>query len=353
MRTIKREIVSALIFSSDNKLLMVKKDHIAGGVYVDCWHLPGGGIEEGETKEQALTREIIEEVGIDISQYEKELMDDKGRGESKKTLRDTNEKVLAKMHFNVYKIVIKDKPNDKISVKLNDELENFEWFDLNDLKTAKLTPPSVTLFKKIGFLDKTKMENEIISNKPLDDLGIFLEHVDSLQKSSFLKFIVAKPKISFTIGYTEGKGTNYTESWPKEEDIKSFIVDFCQIYLTKKQPANFLHICNLLEKSLKDEESKKSMRSYRKIYNEILNKNKLIGIHEDGKEKRPDRILEEWIMGYYRHDDKEYRSNIQRWELLGGGMYKFMFINVLINLLNPIFGITRIIKSDQNLFEDK
>lgn len=43
------------------------KDVNKGGVYTDCWHIPGGGIEEGEDKNSALMREVKEETGIDIS----------------------------------------------------------------------------------------------------------------------------------------------------------------------------------------------------------------------------------------------------------------------------------------------
>jgi len=59
MKTIRRIIVSALIFSKDNKILMGKKNLNGGGVYVDCWHLPGGGINENEDKIEALIREEI------------------------------------------------------------------------------------------------------------------------------------------------------------------------------------------------------------------------------------------------------------------------------------------------------
>lgn len=87
MRKIKRDIVAALIFSKDNKLFQGMKDPEHGGVYSDCWHIPGGGIDEGEDKEKALIREIKEETGIDISNYIIELIDDKGMGESIKKIK--------------------------------------------------------------------------------------------------------------------------------------------------------------------------------------------------------------------------------------------------------------------------
>jgi 8-oxo-dGTP pyrophosphatase MutT (NUDIX family) len=152
MRTINREIVSALIFSKDSKLFQGMKAEGKGGVYSDCWHIPGGGVDEGEDKITALIREIKEETGIDISLYKIELVDNFGKGESEKILKDTEEKVLCKMNFYVYKIAIDDKYASEIKVELNDDLVKYKWFDLIDLKNIKLTPPSVELFKRLGYI---------------------------------------------------------------------------------------------------------------------------------------------------------------------------------------------------------
>lgn len=151
MRIIQREIVSALIFSRDNKLFQGKKNPKDQGVYSDCWHIPGGGVEAGEDKITALIREIKEETGIDISSYPIELIDDQGNGESETLWKPTNEKVLCKMHFNVYRVIVNDKNADEIPVSLEDDLAEYRWFELTELPLVKLTPPSIALFTRLGY----------------------------------------------------------------------------------------------------------------------------------------------------------------------------------------------------------
>lgn len=151
MREIEREIVSALIFSKDGKIFQGMKDPKDGGVYADCWHIPGGGIDEGEELVTALLREVKEETGIDITEEKIELLDDTGRGQSVKTLKDTGEKVLCNMKFNVYKVAINENADD-IPVVLNDDLVKYHWIEPSELKNIKLTPPSVELFTRLGYL---------------------------------------------------------------------------------------------------------------------------------------------------------------------------------------------------------
>lgn len=151
MRKIKRDIVSAIIFSKDGKLFQGMKNPKKGGVYLDCWHIPGGGVDEGEDKKEALIREVKEETGIDISPYKIELIDSSGRGESQKTLK-TGEQVLCEMQFYVYKVVLDDKNTSEIEVKLDDDLFNFQWTEIDNLRKIKLTPPSLDLFKKLGYI---------------------------------------------------------------------------------------------------------------------------------------------------------------------------------------------------------
>jgi 8-oxo-dGTP pyrophosphatase MutT (NUDIX family) len=152
VRTIHRIVVSALVFSKNDKLLMCKKPATSKGVYVDCWQIPGGGVDEGENKLQALIREMKEEIGINISETKIIPVDYKYNGESKKTLKETGERVFVKMDFNAYKVFILDMNSNEINIKLNDEFSEYKWFDTAALKNIKLAPPSILLFKKLGYL---------------------------------------------------------------------------------------------------------------------------------------------------------------------------------------------------------
>lgn len=61
MKTIK---VVAAIIKADNKIFATQRGY---GEFKDKWEFPGGKIEQGETAEQALIREIKEELETTIS----------------------------------------------------------------------------------------------------------------------------------------------------------------------------------------------------------------------------------------------------------------------------------------------
>ncbi len=57
------EVVAAII-RKENKFLATQRGY---GEFINMWEFPGGKIEDGETKEEALHREIKEELNVEIN----------------------------------------------------------------------------------------------------------------------------------------------------------------------------------------------------------------------------------------------------------------------------------------------
>lgn len=148
MRTIHRDIVGGFIFSKDGKLLLGKNRN--GGVYEGTYVVPGGGVDEAETREMALYREMLEETGIDIDKAKITSLYESS-GESEKTLRDTNERVLVKMNFYNYSIELTQNA-EEVVVTTEDDWSEPCWFTMDELKTATLSEPTHKTLIATGFI---------------------------------------------------------------------------------------------------------------------------------------------------------------------------------------------------------
>jgi 8-oxo-dGTP diphosphatase len=138
--------IGILVFK-DGKILLGKRKEAHGkGEYAS----PGGHLDFGESIEDCAKREVKEEVGIDITQYEAVLLSDEDTGVAEKIL-DTGEKVLAKMHFNRFKIVL-DKTADEIKLHLSDDLVEIRWFSAGELPNVEQIPGGKEFFQRIGLI---------------------------------------------------------------------------------------------------------------------------------------------------------------------------------------------------------
>jgi phosphoglycolate phosphatase-like HAD superfamily hydrolase/ADP-ribose pyrophosphatase YjhB (NUDIX family) len=132
--------VGALIFNSKNEALMIRTHK-----WSNLWGIPGGKIKWGETSENALRREILEETGLKISDIKFVLVQDCIH--SKEFYRDA--------HFVLLNYTCRCAGKNP-RVKLNDEGREFRWVKLAEAKKLKLNKPTKILTAAIS---KSKIKN--------------------------------------------------------------------------------------------------------------------------------------------------------------------------------------------------
>jgi 8-oxo-dGTP diphosphatase len=64
-----KQIAMVLLFDRRGRLLVYLRDDKPDIPFPNHWDFFGGHVEEGETPEEALVREVKEELGVDLSQW--------------------------------------------------------------------------------------------------------------------------------------------------------------------------------------------------------------------------------------------------------------------------------------------
>ncbi len=128
--------VADLIILDKNKVLLAKR---AKKECEDCWSIPGGTVEKGETFEFAMQREIKEELNCQIKKYDF----------FNKYIIQIEEDIKVEAHYFFGEIFGE--------TSLSPELKEFAWFDLNKETVNKL---DMAFNQKEVLLDFIKSRND-------------------------------------------------------------------------------------------------------------------------------------------------------------------------------------------------
>ena len=155
LRIIPQRIVGVIVMASDGKFLAgIKNPHPQAG-YLDTYFLPGGGVEDHETDEQAARRELYEETGLRSAGETMKLVDNQGKGQTTRTL-NSGETVLCEMEFIIFRLDLNQKA-DEVSLNPHEaEFKLMRWFSPNDLNNSriKFVPATYSLFERLGLYEK-------------------------------------------------------------------------------------------------------------------------------------------------------------------------------------------------------
>lgn len=129
MKTI--EVVAAVI-RSDDKILATKRGY---GEFINMWEFPGGKMEEGETQENALKREIKEELEADINI---------------ETFITTVDYDYPNFHLTMHCFLC-TLPNNDLTLK---EHNDAQWLSYDNLGSVDWLPADIEVVEKVLTLKK-------------------------------------------------------------------------------------------------------------------------------------------------------------------------------------------------------
>lgn len=134
-------VIVVPIISDDEHRILICKTPPDRGVFPGKWGLPGGGIEPGELMEQALRREVREELGLEIENIKP--LHFKEAVEAKQFPHERLEPV----HM-IY-LMFRCRASSK-NVALNEEFVEFAWILPSDLARFDLNEETARTFSELG-----------------------------------------------------------------------------------------------------------------------------------------------------------------------------------------------------------
>lgn len=139
----KNLLVVGILIKCQDKYLFIKQEK-EGGIYPDCLLTVGGKIDENETPEEAIKREVLEEVDIELNDvvpfdFDSEITMYKGEKTQVIALRYTAEV-------------------DSFYVKPGDDAKEAYWLSQDELLKYKQNPLTMRFLYKLGLITKSELE---------------------------------------------------------------------------------------------------------------------------------------------------------------------------------------------------
>jgi len=136
----KTKVLSIAVVERDGKVLMRKKPN--GSVpYEETWYMFGGEVADGKDPVEAAIEIVKRQTGVTIALRESLGWD----SEVKKDLDGETKQF-------VYLDGLYDFVEGELQIGEGENIEKLEWVAIGELDKYDLVPPSVVLFKKLGWV---------------------------------------------------------------------------------------------------------------------------------------------------------------------------------------------------------
>jgi nucleoside triphosphatase len=135
-----RTIVVGLVWNEQRELLFCRMSPDRG-VFPGQWGFPGGGIEPGERMEDALRRELREELGIEVENIQSAFFKDCSHD---KIFADGTTKPVYMIFLLFHCTAVSDQ------LDLNEEFVEYRWVREGELGGLELNAETVDTLERLG-----------------------------------------------------------------------------------------------------------------------------------------------------------------------------------------------------------
>lgn len=142
--TITTRLIVVPIIRDESGLVLLCKMPPDRGVFPGQWGLPGGGVEPGEHIDDALRREVFEELGVRVLSAKPLFFKD---GLHEKTLAGEGKRLIY-MVFLLYECrIMTEQP-----IRLNSEFSEYDWVEPSALSGYDLNSATWETFASLGLI---------------------------------------------------------------------------------------------------------------------------------------------------------------------------------------------------------
>lgn len=138
--------VKVLLRRADGKYLFIERTDVLQNETKQSWDIPGGRIEPNESLDKALSREVKEEIGADIS--------------GTPQLVNAQDIFVATKDLHVVRLTY-TLDFDPTAIALSDEHQSYTWLTLNEAKTIAIEP-----FLKETLEKLSHQQTQLLTSEP-------------------------------------------------------------------------------------------------------------------------------------------------------------------------------------------
>ena len=140
----KTRVIVAGLVRKDDQYLFIRQNK-AGGAYPGTLHIPGGGLEPGETPDDAMRREFMEETGITVDSLERinfdwDILPYKGE-------------TMLLIFLQYTAVYAQGTPQP------GSDAREIIWLRREEIVRDNHNPPSVRFLQKLGLIDQKEINN--------------------------------------------------------------------------------------------------------------------------------------------------------------------------------------------------